>query len=75
MKPYTKEYMLTDSIFQDARDWANKLQLFGSAKKNAQHARGVLDHVQRLGHKVEMIFQDQQKLSKQLGLLCSTRTN
>jgi hypothetical protein len=59
MKPYAKEYTLTDSIVQDAKDWA-KLQLFGSTKENVQYARGVLDHV-RLGHEVEMIFQDHQK--------------
>jgi hypothetical protein len=44
MKPYAKEYTLTDSIVQDARDRA-KLQLFGSTKENVQYARGVLDHV------------------------------
>ena len=45
MKPYTKEYMLPDSVARDARDWANTLQLVGSAKENWQHAKGVLDHV------------------------------
>ena len=44
MKPYAKEYTLTDSIVQDARDWA-KLELFGSAKENVRYARGVMDHV------------------------------
>ncbi len=57
MKPYVKEYTLTDSIVQDARDMA-KLQLFGSAEENVQYARDVMDQVRRLGHKVEMIFQD-----------------
>ena len=42
VKPYAKEYTLTDSIVQDARDRA-KLQLFGSAEVNVQYARGVLD--------------------------------
>ncbi len=59
IKPYAKEYTLIDSIVQDARDRA-KLQLFGSAEENVQYVGGVLDHVRRLGHKVEMIFQDQQ---------------
>jgi hypothetical protein len=57
MKPYAKEYTLTDSIVQDARDMA-KLQLFGSAEENVQYAHGVVDQVRELGHKVEMIFQD-----------------
>ncbi len=57
MKPYAKEYTLTDSIVQDARDWA-KLELFGSAKEDVRYVRGVMDHVRRLGHEVEMIFQD-----------------
>jgi hypothetical protein len=63
MKPYAKEYTLTDSIVQDARDMA-KLQLFGSAEENVQYARGVLDHVRGLGHEVEMIFQDCRKTLK-----------
>ncbi len=57
MKPYAKEYTLTDSVVQDARDMA-KLQLFGSAEENLQYARGVVDQVRGLGHKVEMMFQD-----------------
>ena len=58
MKPYAKEYTLTDSIIQDARDMA-KLQLFRLAEENVQYARGVMDQVRGLGHEVEMIFQDQ----------------
>jgi hypothetical protein len=57
MKPYAKEYMLTDSIVQDARDMA-KLQLFRSAEEKVQYSQGVLDQVRGLGHKIEMIFQD-----------------
>ncbi len=38
MNPYAKEYTLTDSIIQDARDMA-KLQLSGSAEENVQYAR------------------------------------
>ena len=60
IKPYPKEYMLMDSIVQDARDLA-KLQLFESAKE-IQYAQGVIDHVRGLGHKVKMIFQDQQEI-------------
>ena len=63
MKSYAKEYTLTDSIVQDARDQA-KLELFGSAEENVRYVRGVMDHVRRLGHEVEMIFQDRQKTIK-----------
>jgi hypothetical protein len=45
---------------QDARD-RDKLELFESAEENVRYVRGVMDHVRRLGHKVEMIFQDRQK--------------
>ncbi len=61
MKPYAKEYILTDSIVQDARDMAKLQQLFGLAEENVQYARGVMDQVRGLGHKVEMIFQDQRE--------------
>ncbi len=60
MKPYAKEYTLTDSIVQDARDMA-KLQLFGSGEENVQYAWSVLDWVRGLGHEVEMIFQDRRE--------------
>ncbi len=52
MKPYAKEYMLMDSIIQDARDMA-KLQLLGSAEENVHYAQGVVDQVRGLGHKVK----------------------
>ncbi len=60
MKPYAKEYTLTDSIVQDASNMA-KLQLFGSAEENVHYARGVVDQVRGLGHEVEMIFQDRRE--------------
>jgi hypothetical protein len=44
MKSYAKEYTLTDSIVQDARDWA-KSELFGSAEENVRYVRSVMDHV------------------------------
>ena len=68
MKPYAKEYTLTDSVVQDARDRA-KLELFGSAEENVRYARGVMDHVRQLGHEVEMIFQDRQKTLQAAGLV------
>ena len=73
MKPYAKEYTLTDSIVQDARDRA-KLQLFGSTEENMQYVRVVLDHVRQLGHKVEMIFQDRQKTIQAASAVVVVRT-
>ncbi len=40
MKPYAKDYALTDSVLQEARDSA-KLELFGLAYDNIYYARGV----------------------------------
>jgi hypothetical protein len=40
MKPYAKDYVLTDSVRQEARDSA-KLELFGLADDNVFYARGV----------------------------------
>ncbi len=40
MKPYAKDYALTDSVLQEAQDNA-KLELFGLADDNIQYARGV----------------------------------
>jgi hypothetical protein len=40
MKPYAKDYALTDSVLQEAWDNA-KLELFGLADDNVHYARGV----------------------------------
>ncbi len=40
MKPYAKDYALTDSILQEVRDDA-KLELFRSADDNIRYARGA----------------------------------
>jgi hypothetical protein len=57
MKPYAKEYTLTESILQDGRDLA-KMVLFGDADDNVKYADGVLNHLRALGHEVEMFFND-----------------
>jgi hypothetical protein len=40
MKPYAKEYALTKSVVQEARDVA-KAELFGKAEDNVKYAHGV----------------------------------
>jgi len=57
MKPYAKEYTLTESIIQDARDLA-KIELFGLADDNVKYAKGVMDELRAMGHEVEMFFSD-----------------
>ena len=56
MKPYAKEYTLTESTIQDSRDLAN-LELFGLANDNVKYAHSW-NQVKGLGHKVEMVFND-----------------
>ncbi len=56
MKPYTKDYALTNSILQEARD-KTKLELFGLADDdNVCYARGVANQLCRLNHEDELIF-------------------
>ena len=57
MKPYAKDYTLSDSVIQDARDIA-KLLLFGSPEENVLYAQCVVEQLQGMGHKVELIVQD-----------------
>jgi hypothetical protein len=57
MKPYAKEYTLTEIILQDGRDLA-KMLLFGYANDNVKYADGVMGQLRALGHEVEMFFND-----------------
>ncbi len=55
MKPYAKDYALTDSVLQEA--WDNtKLELFGLADDNVCYARGVANRLHKLDHEVELVF-------------------
>ncbi len=58
MKPYAKDYALTDSVLQEARDNA-KIELIGSADDNVCYARGVANRLRELDHKVELVFANQ----------------
>jgi hypothetical protein len=63
MKPYTKDYALTDSVLQEVRDNA-KLELFGLADDNVCYARGVATRLRELDHKVELVFGNQRETLK-----------
>ncbi len=63
MMPYAKDYALTDSVLQEARDSA-KTELLGSADDNVCYARGVANQLQELDHGVELIFGNQQETLK-----------
>ena len=65
MKPYAKEYTLTDSIVQDGRDLA-KLELFGDFDDNVKYAAAVQRHLRGLGHEVELIYEDRRKTLQKL---------
>ncbi len=60
MKPYAKEFTLTDSIIQDGKD-LTKNELFGNADDNVKYAKGDTDHLRALGHAVELIYHDRRK--------------
>jgi hypothetical protein len=55
LKPYAKDYAVTDAILQDARHHTKEL-LFGSAEDNVQYADGVAAELRRMGHEVELLF-------------------
>jgi hypothetical protein len=63
MKPYAKDYALTDSVLQEARD-DPKLELFRLADVNVCYARGVANQLCGLDHKVELIFGSQRETLK-----------
>jgi hypothetical protein len=63
MKPYAKEYALTNSVVQEARDVA-KAELFGKAEDNVKYAHGVAHLLRQLGHEVELIFSDRRQAVK-----------
>ena len=54
LKPYVKDYALTDSILQEGRDVAKNV-LFGSAEENVQYAEGVQAELRAMGHDVELL--------------------
>jgi hypothetical protein len=60
IKPYAKDYALTDSVLQEGRD-NSKLEMFGSADDNICYARGVAYQLRELDHEVELVFGNRQE--------------
>jgi hypothetical protein len=63
MRPYAKDFALTDSVLQEARDIAKAL-LFGLADDNVKYAWGVAHQLRQLGHEVELIVTDRKQALK-----------
>ena len=72
LKPYAKDYAVTDAILQDARHLAKEL-LFGSAEDNVQYADGLAAELRRMGHEVELLFANRKKPSKRFLQWCCVR--
>ncbi len=66
LKPYVKDYALTDSILQEGRDVAKNV-LFGSAEENVQYAEGVQAELRAMGHDVELLYADRKETIQQVG--------
>ena len=66
LKPYVKDYALTDSILQEGRDLAKNV-LFGSAQENVQYAEGVQAELRAMGHEVELLYADRKETIQQVG--------
>jgi hypothetical protein len=55
IRPYAKEYAITPSLLQDARDAAKKV-IFGIAEDNDCYAEGVVAAMRELGHTAELVY-------------------
>jgi hypothetical protein len=55
IRPYAKEYAITPSLLQDAREAAKKV-IFGIAEDNVCYAEGVLAAMRELGHTAELVY-------------------
>ena len=55
IRPYAKEYAITPSLLQDARDAAKKV-IFGIAEDNVCYAEGVVAAMRELGHTAELVY-------------------
>ncbi len=66
LKPYAKDYALTDSILQEGRDIAKDV-LFGLAEENVQYAEGLQAELRASGHDVKLLFWDRKQTIGQVG--------
>ena len=55
IRPYAKDYSITNALVQDARD-AAKRDIFGKAEENVMHAEKVAEEMRKQGHIVELVF-------------------
>ena len=55
MRPYAKDYAITNALVQDARD-AAKVDIFGQAEDNVMYAERIAEEMRSRGHTVELIF-------------------
>jgi hypothetical protein len=55
MRPYAKDYAITNALVQDAMD-AAKRDIFGKAEENVMYAEKVAQEMRAHGHSVELVF-------------------
>ena len=55
IRPYAKDFHITDGILQEERDLAKKA-IFGTPESNVQYAEGVAFAMRKLGHEVKLLF-------------------
>jgi hypothetical protein len=55
IRPYAKDFHITDGILQEGRDLAKKA-IFGTPESNVQYAEGVAFAMRKLGHEVKLLF-------------------
>ncbi len=63
LKPYIKDYVLTNNILQETCDTA-KGDLFGDPDKNITYAYAIANAIQQMGHTVEVVFTNQRTTMK-----------
>jgi hypothetical protein len=66
LKPYAKDYVLTDSILQEGRDVAKDV-LFGSAEEKIQYAEGLQVELRAMSHDVKLLYGDRKETIQQVG--------
>ncbi len=52
LKPYFKEYELSNNVLQEGRDKA-KVDLFGDPDENIQYAYAIAKAIEEMGHTVD----------------------
>ncbi len=55
LKPYLNDYVMTNNILQDARDFA-KVDLFDQPENKVNYTHAIAKATEDIGHIVELIF-------------------